>query len=418
MNTEPTSPVDFESARAQFLEGLAHFEDGAFVLARAAFDASLQLMPGRPSTLINLAATLLRLDEPEMALLRADAVLAQDVDAVEAWLHRADALARLSRHDEALMAFNEVHARDAAHAVAWTGRGHALRETGQLVQAAEAFRRAIEHGGDAALNRHYLSAVSQASDTLPTSAHPPRAYVEALFDGYAHAFDDHLTKSLGYDTHERLVRLLLAQMGLGLPGAATGTGVVGTARARVLDLGCGTGLAGAHLRPHAQRLVGLDLSSGMLAKARERAVYDELVHDDAAAWLARTDEAFDAVVATDVFIYVGDLSDVFAGVQRALARAASAARLQTADARHAFTHLAFTLECPADLHDGFRLMPNLRYAHSLAYVRALAQAHGFTEIACEPAIVRHEQGQAVPGYDLVLRGPHTGGGDQVPQYVR
>ncbi len=42
------------------------------------------------------------------------------------------------------------------------------------------------------------------------------------------------------------------------------TGALG---GRMLDLGCGTGAAGALLRPAATRLVGVDLSANMLAKA-------------------------------------------------------------------------------------------------------------------------------------------------------
>jgi predicted TPR repeat methyltransferase len=45
----------------------------------------------------------------------------------------------------------------------------------------------------------------------------------------------------------------------------------------VLDAGCGTGLCGAILAPFARRLVGVDLSEGMLAHAKAKNVYHELV---------------------------------------------------------------------------------------------------------------------------------------------
>ena len=38
----------------------------------------------------------------------------------------------------------------------------------------------------------------------------------------------------------------------------------------MLDAGCGTGLCGPLIAPHARRLVGVDLSGQMLAHARER----------------------------------------------------------------------------------------------------------------------------------------------------
>src|SRR5207248_233908 len=75
----------------------------------------------------------------------------------------------------------------------------------------------------------------------------------------------------------------------------------------VLDLGCGTGLCGALLRRWARTLVGVDLSPGMLEKARERGCYDRLEQGDLVA-VMRTMPArsFDLIVATDVLIYIGD----------------------------------------------------------------------------------------------------------------
>ena len=45
---------------------------------------------------------------------------------------------------------------------------------------------------------------------------------------------------------------------------------------RVLDLGCGTGLAGEALRRRAAWLEGVDLSSGMIDQARRKGLYDRL----------------------------------------------------------------------------------------------------------------------------------------------
>ena len=42
----------------------------------------------------------------------------------------------------------------------------------------------------------------------------------------------------------------------------------------MLDLGCGTGLAGVAFRPHVDWLVGVDLSPKMIEEARRKALYD------------------------------------------------------------------------------------------------------------------------------------------------
>src|SRR6202035_8084 len=86
-----------------------------------------------------------------------------------------------------------------------------------------------------------------------------------------------------------------------------------------LDLGCGTGLMGAELRSHTDRLAGVDLSAAMIAKARERGFYDRLVVGDAAAMLGREPPgSSDLIVAADALVYVGDFAPLFAAVARVL----------------------------------------------------------------------------------------------------
>lgn len=74
--------------------------------------------------------------------------------------------------------------------------------------------------------------------------------------------------------------------------------------AKVLDMGCGTGLVGKFLHEKGFRtIVGVDASSGMLAKAAEKEVYTEL--DE--LFLGRPDtfpnkhhNAYDAITASGI----------------------------------------------------------------------------------------------------------------------
>ena len=54
--TIPMNTDAFERARAAFVAGIAAFESGRLEQAEAEFLASLALLPGRPSTLVNLAS--------------------------------------------------------------------------------------------------------------------------------------------------------------------------------------------------------------------------------------------------------------------------------------------------------------------------------------------------------------------------
>jgi len=91
---------------------------------------------------------------------------------------------------------------------------------------------------------------------------------------------------------------------------------------QVVDLGCGTGLCAPLFRPLARYMVGIDLSPGMLAIARQQRghLYDALLQGDGAETLLSASElrhrsggspstggSVDLVLAADVFVYVGEL---------------------------------------------------------------------------------------------------------------
>jgi predicted TPR repeat methyltransferase len=349
-----------EQARDFFVQGVRHFEAGRFAQARLQFEASLALAPGRPATLTNLGATRLKLGHLNEAAAILDEAIRVDPGNVEARGHRTMVLVELGRHTEALACVDEVLRLDGRMAPLWTLRGNLLRDLGRPQEAASSFRAALEHGGDAALNGYYLAALT-GTEAPPA---PPRAYVQALFDGYAQGFEDHLVTVLHYRAPDILAH-----------------GLQGRRFDRVIDLGCGTGLCGELIRGQARHLVGVDLSLNMVRQARARGVYDAVVHADILEFLADASNAADLVLAADVFIYVGALEAAFAAVQKVLAP------------RGVF---AFSVELASDAQ-GLALRPSLRYAHSRAYIEALAERNGFDFIATTEQPIREDQGTPVAG---------------------
>lgn len=367
--SEVPNPAAFEEAKALFFAGLASLEAGRFEQAERDFLAALVLVPGRVSTLVNLAATRLALSKPEAALANADEVLAVEPDNRDACFHRATALATLARLDEARAGFERVLTIDATLGEAWSRYGGVLRESGRLDDAARAFAKALEHGADRELNTYYLAAVSGTA--MPASA--PRRYVRGLFHDYAEGFDEHLAL-LDYQAHVVLTRHL----------AAHAQGPFESA----LDLGCGTGLCGPLVRPSVRRLAGVDLSGAMLDKARALGVYDELVQADLTQHLQTTELRHDLLLAADVFIYVGELAPVFGAVRVATRPGAL---------------FCFSVELCSDAAREVQLLPSLRYAHSEAYVRRLAAEHGFEVAGLLRQPVRHEQRRPIAGLYACLR---------------
>jgi predicted TPR repeat methyltransferase len=125
----------------------------------------------------------------------------------------------------------------------------------------------------------------------------------------------------------------------------------------------------------------------MLQLARRRGLYTALDAADLSAHLQRTPLRYDAVAAADVFIYVGALEPVFAGVARVLAPQGL---------------FAFSVE-RADEADDWVLRPSLRYAHGERGLRTLAGRHGFDVLAVEPGTIREDQRRPIDGLYLLLR---------------
>jgi predicted TPR repeat methyltransferase len=350
-----------EQARQLFLEGVAHYEAGRLSQAERQFAGALALAPGRPSVLTNLGAVRLKLGRAAEALPLLQEAVAHEPRNAEALGHCGTALAELGRPREALEYFDRALAVDPGRAAAWMFRGSVLRELGRGEDAADSYRRALACGGDAELLRYYLAGLEGAQ----APSRPPRHYVQALFDGYAGGFDEHLLKTLRYEAP----RLLVERIAASAPHFE-----------HALDMGCGTGLCGAVLRPLAQRLTGVDLSPAMLENARALGVYDALWESDVVDFLASAADRFDCVIAADVFIYVGALDDVF----RRLAERMTPLGV-----------FAFTVE--ESTAGEFVLRQSLRYAHSEQGIRRLAREHDFRIDAIERRAVREDQRQPIPG---------------------
>lgn len=368
----------FESAKRQFFEGLAALQAGRFEEAEQAFLASLEAVPGRVSTLLNLGTTRLKLHRPVEAIAAADAVLAAEPGDVDALAIRAMALARLGLHDHALATYDRLLEADPRLAEMWSHRGSLLREMGRLDEAAEAYAQARARGDGGELNDYCLAAV--AGGTPPVAA-PPR-YIEGLFDDYSSEFDAHLVGVLGYCAH------IVLAANLPEPDRRFGS---------ALDLGCGTGLCGPLVKPRADRLTGVDLAGRMLEQARALGVYDRLERAELVAWLEANLETFDLIVSADVFIYIGDLERLFAGARRALATGGV---------------FCFSIELAASgsgsgsdsdgAGTGFALQPSLRYTHGAGYIRELATRHAFAVERSLHAPLRQDRQQTVDGMYFYL----------------
>lgn len=404
-------------------------EQGDLEPAEAAYRRALALAPDLVDARNNLGLLLHRRGLPEAAEGTYREAIAQAPAHPMAYSNLGRLLAEAGRRDEAIALLGRAVEIDPEFAEAFRNLGHALAADGQPEAAAQAYRRAVELGADAylelatALREQGLvdEAIAAYREVLaiggrqPTAFHslgmllsarhrdaeaiavyerwlawdpgnpvalhllaacrqeatPPRAsddFVEAVFDGFAPAFDKRLS-----DLEYRAPQLVAAAL----------EGEFGASDLRILDAGCGTGLCAPLLRPFASRLVGVDLSAAMLAVARKRGGYDALIKAELTAFLQEAAGDFDIIVSADTLVYFGDIKPVLLAAARALRPGGG---------------LIATLErLPDDAGPGYRLNGHGRYSHSEGYLRSLCSECGFRLRSLQKEVLRQEMGQPVIG---------------------
>ncbi len=358
---------DYHVNRGNALRLLGRHEDAAGAYRRA-----LTLAPDLVAAHVNLATVLKqlgRLDEAAAVGHRA-AELLPDNAAVHVVLGNVYRLA--GRYAAAAAAYRRALEIDPQSLRAYEYLARVLHKAGDDAGAAEVLARWLRHDPLNPVARHMHAAMT-GGDGGPRASD---GYVRATFDDFADTFDERLGL-LDYRAPHLAAEALARAL-----GPARGA-------LDVLDAGCGTGLCGPLLRPYARHLTGVDLSSGMLTKARARDTYDALAAAELTAFLEGAREAFDVIVSTDVLIYFGDLGPVLAAAAVALRPGGC---------------LVFTVE---ELRDdparGFRLNPHGRYSHTADHVRQRLDSAPLQTAALEQCVLRTEGGEPVAGLVATAR---------------
>ncbi len=255
--------------------------------------------------------------------------------------------------------------------------GRAWQRLGESAKAVAAWRRSLalaeDDGPDAEAAREALRTVAEAPTASDPFA-PDPLYVRALFDRYAERFDAELVGRLEYRAPQLLYEAIH-----GLPR-------INANSLDILDLGCGTGLAGVVFAPLARTLAGVDLAPRMIEQARRRRLYHRLEAGDLMTVLDRELDRWHLIVAADVFTYLGDLGPVLAAAARALSRGG---------------RLAATVEQALE-EEAVVATPSRRVRHGAGHLQRAAEAAGLVMISLSQAILRTESWKPVNGLVFVL----------------
>jgi len=235
--------------------------------------------------------------------------------------------------------------------------GGCFASIGQTELAIVNYQTALELKPEYAIPKHMLNSL-----TGYTTKQPPKQYVKNLFDDYAYRFNDALVNNLHYSLPFIIKELILKSNSEKFEYQ------------NVIDLGCGTGLAGKDLREISTKLIGIDISENMLSQAEKLDIYDTLILGDIVEKLNVFKDKVDLFVALDVLIYIGDVQSTFQAVYKSC---------------NPDSLFVFSVEIQNE--NGYSLLKSSRYAHSDEYI--MDQTEGLFDLVNSQNVRLRKEGE-------------------------
>ena len=349
-------------AEAYYNKANALKDQGKLDEAIQTYAEALSLKPDYADAYSNMANALKDQGKLDEAIANYNKALSFKPDHADTHNNVGLTLSEQGKLEEAIASYQKALSFNPDYAEAYSNMGNALRELDKLDEAIKAYSKAVAIKPNDYHASHILSSL-----TGKTTTSAPREYVENLFDRYSNKFEQSLLVNLEYNIPKLLCDILIKEHGNGSLGS-------------VLDLGCGTGLTGLEVKNFCSNLEGVDLSKKMLELADAKSIYDKLVHADILEYLANTELCFDYFLATDVLIYLGDLSELFWLIKSRNKQKGK---------------LAFSTEETSI--EGFQLETSGRYSHSKSYIEGLCQKFEYSISYYSQVDLRKEKGSFLSG---------------------
>ena len=402
-NVEINTLIEYfpKSWKLYNLSGAINFGLSIFDKSILSFIKSFKINPNSEQSYINLGGTLLNLDEINTAILYFKKALKINSKNSKAFNNLGLALQKKGEFNKAKSCFLKAIKIQPNYTDCYFNLGILFNHTNNFRKSIEYYKKAIFYKPNYVeayynmglvfqkhnKNKEAIYCFEKACEINPkfleakhhldaltgnNPSNPPNSYVAKLFDFYAPTFEKSLIGELEYKTPELIKKMLLKNNYKSIGS--------------VLDLGCGTGLLGDKLKKYCSLIDGIDLSKSMLEEAKKKNIYRQLFHLDIINFLKNQKLEYDNYISADVFVYLGDLSQIFELINSRCQRKAS---------------FLFTTE--NDENNDFKLQKSGRYSHSTKYIESLSSTFNFDIIDFEISKIRKDKGKDIMGGIYLLK---------------
>ena len=341
-------------------QGIELIRKNQFIEAKNSFEKALQFKPNFTEAINSLGQVNHKLGNLDQAVRLYKQVVALDSNYALASENKIlGVIYFFSQGDiqKALEELNMLLEKNPRDALLYNMLGGCFASIGQIEMAIKNYQKALEFEPEYAIPKHMLNSL-----TGHTSKEPPKQYVKNLFDDYAHRFNDALVNNLKYSLPFIIKELILK------------SNSEKSQYKNVIDLGCGTGLAGKDLRDISTNLIGIDISENMASEAKKLNIYDTLIVGDIVEKLNAFHDKFDLLVALDVLIYIGDVKSIFRAVYNSC---------------NQDSLFIFSVETQDE--GGYSLLKSSRYAHSDEYI--MNQTKGLFDLVNSQNVRLRKEGE-------------------------
>jgi len=343
--------------------GLALFQAGNFEHSYTHYKEALLHAPQEIDVLYNLALCTRKLGYLKEAIELYQHVLTLQPEDVDSLYNLGCCYTEIGREDRAMELYQQVLSLEQNHTSALNNIAFLCHKNEEYNWAESYYTRLLAIQPDHHAAGHLLS--SLRGDRCRIA---PARYIEEIFDNYSTHYDTSLLQELKYDI-PNIMRHRFDTLFSPAQGSLD-----------ILDLGCGTGLAGEAFHDLCASLTGVDLSSKMIAIAEQKHLYDRLHTGEISSFIKNCTHSYSCILATDVFTYIGDISPIFAMLGKNSQKD---------------TIFCFSTE-RTDSHT-YALCKTGRFAHSQPYIESIARQSGWSVIHSEIADIRKEKDEWIAG---------------------